>query len=877
MSIWEKMGFGGYKGFSHEADRLLRSAVELAGNLGCEKADTSHLLLAILQQDQGAAARFLAGKQICEPEVRRQLAQTRRAPALHLDRHDLAPDLRRTMDYAIIGAQNAHLNRAEPEHLLCAMLEDDGCTAGVLLASMGLQLTEAVRECRQLSGQFVLPYQTRAVAGAPRGSRASDKYCRDLTRRAAERELDPVFCREAELDRMVEILCRRQKNNPCLVGEPGVGKTALAEGLAQRIAGDRVPRALKGRRLLALDMASLVAGTKYRGDFEERFKNLLEELVRDGSAILFVDEFHTIVGAGAAEGAIDAASILKPVLARGELQMIGATTTEEFRTHIQKDAALERRFGKVQVEEPTPAQAVDILSGLAPRYERYHNVKLPQETLQAAVELSVRYLPGRFLPDKAIDLVDEACAMIKTEMDSMPSEMDDLAHRITQLQIEQVSLKKETDALSQSRLKDLEKELAELQDKFRSMKAKWENEKNAIGKVQSLREQIEQTNADIEKAQREYDLNKAAELKYGKLPQLQKQLEEEEKIAAAKKEDSLLRDRVTDEEIARIVARWTGIPVEKLVEGEREKLLHLDDVLHQRVIGQDEAVTKVSEAILRSRAGIANPNRPIGSFLFLGPTGVGKTELAKALAQALFDDERNMVRIDMTEYMEKFSVSRLIGAPPGYVGYEEGGQLTEAVRRKPYSVVLFDEVEKAHPDVFNILLQVLDDGRITDSQGRTVDFKNTVIILTSNLGSDIILNNLEQRRANGSNELSEEAKHQIDQLLKSKFRPEFLNRLDEIVYYKSLTKDEMRRIVDLQLQDLRKRMEEGKHLKLEVTTAAKDFIIDSAYDSVYGARPIKRFIQSRVETLIAKAIIQGSYTEGNTLTVDCENGALTLR
>ena len=467
--------------------------------------------------------------------------------------------------------------------------------------------------------------------------------------------------------------------------------------------------------------------------------------------------------------------------------------------------------------------------------------------------------------------------MIKTEMDSMPSEMDDLAHRITQLQIEQVSLKKETDALSQSRLRDLEKELAELQDKFRSMKAKWENEKNAIGKVQTLREQIEQTNADIEKAQREYDLNKAAELKYGKLPQLQKQLEEEEKIAAAKKEDSLLRDRVTDEEIARIVARWTGIPVEKLVEGEREKLLHLDDVLHKRVIGQDEAVTKVSEAILRSRAGIANPNRPIGGFLFLGPTGVGKTELAKALAQALFDDERNMVRIDMTEYMEKFSVSRLIGAPPGYVGYEEGGQLTEAVRRKPYSVVLFDEVEKAHPDVFNILLQVLDDGRITDSQGRTVDFKNTVIILTSNLGSDIILNDLEQRRAQGSNELSDEARKQIDLLLKSKFRPEFLNRLDEIVYYKSLTKDEMRKIVDLQLNDLRKRMDEGKHLKLEVTTAAKDFIIDSAYDSVYGARPIKRFIQSRVETLIAKAIIQGSYAEGNTLTVDCENGTLVLR
>ena len=677
---------------------------------------------------------------------------------------------------------------------------------------------------------------------------------------------------------MIRILSRKTKNNPCLIGEPGVGKTAIAEGLAQRIVRGDVPENLKDRIVFSLDMGALVAGAKYRGEFEERLKSVLNEVKKsEGKIILFIDELHTIVGAGKTDGAMDAGNLLKPMLARGELHCIGATTLDEYRQYIEKDPALERRFQPVQVDEPTVEDTISILRGLKERYEVFHGVKINDSALIAAATLSDRYITDRFLPDKAIDLVDEACAMIKTEMDSMPSEMDDLAHRITQLQIEQVSLKKETDALSQSRLKDLEKELAELQDKFRSMKAKWENEKNAIGKVQSLREQIEQTNADIEKAQREYDLNKAAELKYGKLPQLQKQLEEEEKIAAAKKEDSLLRDRVTDEEIARIVARWTGIPVEKLVEGEREKLLHLDDVLHQRVIGQDEAVTKVSEAILRSRAGIANPNRPIGSFLFLGPTGVGKTELAKALAQALFDDERNMVRIDMTEYMEKFSVSRLIGAPPGYVGYEEGGQLTEAVRRKPYSVVLFDEVEKAHPDVFNILLQVLDDGRITDSQGRTVDFKNTVIILTSNLGSDIILNDLEQRRANGSNELSEEAKHQIDQLLKSKFRPEFLNRLDEIVYYKSLTKDEMRKIVDLQLQDLRKRMDEGKHLKLEVTTAAKDFIIDSAYDSVYGARPIKRFIQSRVETLIAKAIIQGSYTEGNTLTVDCENGALTLR
>ncbi len=706
---------------------------------------------------------------------------------------------------------------------------------------------------------------------------ALQKYGQDLVDLARKQKLDPVIGRDQEIRNVIRILSRKTKNNPCLIGEPGVGKTAIAEGLAQRIVRGDVPENLKDRIVFSLDMGALVAGAKYRGEFEERLKSVLNEVKKsEGKIILFIDELHTIVGAGKTDGAMDAGNLLKPMLARGELHCIGATTLDEYRQYIEKDPALERRFQPVQVDEPTVEDTISILRGLKERYEVFHGVKINDSALIAAATLSDRYITDRFLPDKAIDLVDEACAMIKTEMDSMPSEMDDLAHRITQLQIEQVSLKKETDALSQSRLKDLEKELAELQDKFRSMKAKWENEKNAIGKVQTLREQIEQTNADIEKAQREYDLNKAAELKYGKLPQLQKQLEEEEKIAAAKKEDSLLRDRVTDEEIARIVARWTGIPVEKLVEGEREKLLHLDDVLHKRVIGQDEAVTKVSEAILRSRAGIANPNRPIGSFLFLGPTGVGKTELAKALAQALFDDERNMVRIDMTEYMEKFSVSRLIGAPPGYVGYEEGGQLTEAVRRKPYSVVLFDEVEKAHPDVFNILLQVLDDGRITDSQGRTVDFKNTVIILTSNLGSDIILNDLEQRRAQGSNELSDEARKQIDLLLKSKFRPEFLNRLDEIVYYKSLTKDEMRKIVDLQLNDLRKRMDEGKHLKLEVTTAAKDFIIDSAYDSVYGARPIKRFIQSRVETLIAKAIIQGSYAEGNTLTVDCENGTLVL-
>ena len=703
-----------------------------------------------------------------------------------------------------------------------------------------------------------------------------NNYCENLTRKAAEGRIDHIVGRDRETDRVIQILNRRQKNNPCLIGEPGVGKTAVAEGLAVRINEGRIPFKMRNKEVHLLDLTALVAGTQFRGQFESRMKGLIDEVKRLGNIILVIDEVHNIVGAGDSEGSMNAANILKPALARGDIQVIGATTLKEYRKYIEKDAALERRFQPVYIGEPSVAETTEILKGIRSYYETFHGVTVSDEMCRRAAEMSERYITDRFLPDKAIDLVDEACAMIKTEMESMPSEMDDLAHKITQLQIEQVSLKKETDALSQSRLKDIEKELAELQDKFRQMKAQWENEKNAISKVQALREQIEQTGAAIEKAQREYDLNKAAELKYGRLPELQKQLAAEEKLAAEKKEASLLRDRVTDEEIARIVARWTGIPVEKLVEGEREKLLHLADVLHRRVIGQDEAVTKVSEAILRSRAGIANPNRPIGSFLFLGPTGVGKTELAKALAESLFDSEKNLIRIDMTEYMEKFSVSRLIGAPPGYVGYEEGGQLTEAVRRKPYSVVLFDEVEKAHPDVFNILLQVLDDGRITDSQGRTVDFKNTIIILTSNLGSDIILNDLEQRRASGSNELSGEARRQIDALLRSKFRPEFLNRLDEIVYYKSLTKDEARQIVQLQLGDLRRRMDQGKHLKLEVTPAACDAILDAAYDSVYGARPIKRFIQSRIETVVAKAIIAGRFAEGSTLTVDWDGSRFTL-
>lgn len=865
--------------YTQKTLEALQAAQQLAVEYQHNQLEPEHLLHALASQEQGLIPQLLQKLNVDPGSFAAAVAEKLSAlPRVSGSGRD--PDkvyISQAADKVLsVAAREAKAMKDDyisVEHVFLGLLDEQTQNTTELFRAFSITKDKFLQQLTAVRGN------QRVTNDNPEETyNALQKYGQDLVDLARKQKLDPVIGRDQEIRNVIRILSRKTKNNPCLIGEPGVGKTAIAEGLAQRIVRGDVPENLKDRIVFSLDMGALVAGAKYRGEFEERLKSVLNEVKKsEGKIILFIDELHTIVGAGKTDGAMDAGNLLKPMLARGELHCIGATTLDEYRQYIEKDPALERRFQPVQVDEPTVEDTISILRGLKERYEVFHGVKINDSALIAAATLSDRYITDRFLPDKAIDLVDEACAMIKTEMDSMPSEMDDLAHRITQLQIEQVSLKKETDALSQSRLKDLEKELAELQDKFRSMKAKWENEKNAIGKVQSLREQIEQTNADIEKAQREYDLNKAAELKYGKLPQLQKQLEEEEKIAAAKKEDSLLRDRVTDEEIARIVARWTGIPVEKLVEGEREKLLHLDDVLHQRVIGQDEAVTKVSEAILRSRAGIANPNRPIGSFLFLGPTGVGKTELAKALAQALFDDERNMVRIDMTEYMEKFSVSRLIGAPPGYVGYEEGGQLTEAVRRKPYSVVLFDEVEKAHPDVFNILLQVLDDGRITDSQGRTVDFKNTVIILTSNLGSDIILNDLEQRRANGSNELSEEAKHQIDQLLKSKFRPEFLNRLDEIVYYKSLTKDEMRRIVDLQLQNLRKRMDEGKHLKLEVTTAAKDFIIDSAYDSVYGARPIKRFIQSRVETLIAKAIIQGSYTEGNTLTVDCENGALTLR
>ena len=865
--------------YTQKTIEAIQAAQQLAVEYQHNALEPEHLLLAIASQENGLIPQLLQKMSVDTGSFTAAVAEKLSAlPRVSGSGRD--PDkiyISQAADKVLsAAAREAKVMKDEfisVEHLMLGLLSETNSNTAALFRAFGITKDSFLKVLSSVRGN------QRVTTDNPEETyNALQKYGQDLVDLARKQKLDPVIGRDQEIRNVIRILSRKTKNNPCLIGEPGVGKTAIAEGLAERIVRGDVPENLKGRTIFSLDMGALVAGAKYRGEFEERLKSVLNEVKKsEGKIILFIDELHTIVGAGKTDGAMDAGNLLKPMLARGELHCIGATTLDEYRQYIEKDPALERRFQPVQVDEPSVEDTISILRGLKERYEVFHGVKINDSALIAAATLSDRYITDRFLPDKAIDLVDEACAMIKTEMDSMPSEMDDMAHKITQLQIEQVSLKKETDALSQSRLKDIEKELAELQDKFKQMKAQWENEKNAISKVQTLREQIEQTNAAIEKAQREYDLNKAAELKYGRLPELQKELAAEEKLAAEKKESSLLRDRVTDEEIARIVARWTGIPVEKLVEGEREKLLHLADVLHKRVIGQDEAVTKVSEAILRSRAGIANPNRPIGSFLFLGPTGVGKTELAKALAESLFDDEKNLIRIDMTEYMEKFSVSRLIGAPPGYVGYEEGGQLTEAVRRKPYSVVLFDEVEKAHPDVFNILLQVLDDGRITDSQGRTVDFKNTIIILTSNLGSDIILNDLEQRRASGSNELSDEARHQIDTLLRSKFRPEFLNRLDEIVYYKSLTKEEARKIVDLQLNDLRRRMDEGKHLKLEITTAACDAILDAAYDSVYGARPIKRFIQSRIETIVAKAIIRGDFAEGSTLTVDWDGSQFTLR
>jgi ATP-dependent Clp protease ATP-binding subunit ClpB len=697
------------------------------------------------------------------------------------------------------------------------------------------------------------------------------KYGQELVELARRNKLDPVIGRDNEIRNVIRILSRKTKNNPVLIGEPGVGKTAIAEGLALRIVAGDVPESLRDRKLFSLDMGALVAGAKYRGEFEERLKAVLNEIKNsNGNIILFIDELHTIVGAGKSDGAMDAGNLLKPMLARGELHCIGATTLNEYRQYIEKDPALERRFQPVTVDEPTVEDTIAILRGLKERYEVFHGVKIHDNALIAAATLSNRYITDRFLPDKAIDLVDEACATIRTEMDSMPTELDEISRKIVQLEIEEAALKKESDNISVEHLEEIRQELAKLREKFSEMKAKWENEKTDIGSVQKLREEIENTGAEIESAEREYNLDKAAELKYGKLPQLKKQLEVLEQKAEHDTENGkLLRDKVTDDEIARIVCRWTGIPVSKLMEGEKEKILNLENLLHKRVIGQNEAVSKVSDAILRSRAGIQSPDRPIGSFLFLGPTGVGKTELAKALSEILFDDERNIVRIDMSEYMEKFSVSRLIGAPPGYVGYDEGGQLTEAVRRKPYSVVLFDEIEKAHPDVFNILLQVLDDGHITDSQGRTVDFRNTIIILTSNLGSPIILDGI-----GSDGEITEQARGEVDKLLKKQFRPEFLNRLDEIIFYKPLTRDEIMHIADLMIDDLQKRLDD-KHITLKVSQEVKEYIVDCGYDLSFGARPMRRFIQRKLETLIAKKLIESNLSAGDVIDIRLENGELS--
>ena len=865
--------------FTQKTIQAIQDAQRLAVEYQNNAIEQEHLLAALCAQQDGLIPQLLT-KMGVEPGNFLAAATEKVAALPHVTGSGRDPEkvyISNELDQALNAAEAQARQMKDEyisvEHVFLGLLQRPGRAAGELFKQFSITQEKFMAQLSTVRGN------QRVTSDDPESTyNALQKYGQDLVDMARKNKLDPVIGRDSEIRNVIRILSRKRKNNPVLIGEAGVGKTAIAEGLAQRIVRGDVPENLKDRTIFSLDMGALVAGAKYRGEFEERLKSVLNEVKKsEGKIILFIDELHTIVGAGKTDGAMDAGNLLKPMLARGELHCIGATTLDEYREYIEKDPALERRFQPVMVSEPTVEDTISILRGLKERYEVYHGVKIQDGALIAAATLSDRYISDRFLPDKAIDLVDEACAMVKTELDSMPAELDDLNHRITQLQIEEASLKKETDELSKQRLAALEKELAELRDSFNSKKAQWENEKNAIGKVQSLRAEVEAVKADIEKATRSGDYAKAGELQYGKLPQLQRELEAEEKLANEKKEQSLLRDRVTDEEIARIVARWTGIPVEKLVEGEREKLLRLPDVLHKRVIGQDEAVRKVSDAILRSRAGIANPGRPIGSFLFLGPTGVGKTELAKALAQALFDDEKNLIRIDMTEYMEKFSVSRLIGAPPGYVGYEEGGQLTEAVRRHPYSVVLFDEVEKAHPDVFNILLQVLDDGRITDSQGRTVDFKNTILILTSNLGSDIILEDLEKSRAGGTNELSQAARSQIDALLKRQFRPEFLNRLDDIVYYKSLTKQEIGSIVDLMLSDLRGRLA-AKQLELAVTDKAKTAIIDGGYDPIYGARPLKRYIQAHVETMIAKEIIAGSHAPGDTLTVDAdETGRLFLR
>ena len=855
--------------FTQKSMEALQDARVLMASKGNSQITEEHLMLSLLNKEEGIAPELVkragASLALLQTELENALRAMPSVSGGAVEADKIYID--RTLESALAEAEKIAEHMKDEyvsvEHLMLGMLEKPSDGMKKILKKCGLErktLEKAIKDIR--GNQRVTsdnPEETYDVL---------KKYGQDLTEMARAQKLDPVIGRDDEIRHAIRILSRKTKNNPCLIGEPGVGKTAIAEGLAIRIVRGDVPENLKNRTLFSLDMGALVAGAKFRGEFEERLKAVLSEVkASEGRIILFIDELHTIVGAGKTDGAMDAGNLLKPMLARGELHCIGATTLNEYRKYIEKDPALERRFQPVLIEEPTVEDTISILRGLKERYEVYHGVKIQDGALIAAATLSDRYISDRFLPDKAIDLVDEACALIKTEMDSMPTEMDEISHKIMQLEIEEAALTKETDKLSAAHLSEIREELSALRERFSEMKVKWENEKDAIGKVQKIREEIEKTGAMIEKAQADYDLAKAAELKYGKLPELQKALaEEEEKAENAK--NTLLRDRVSEEEIAKIISRWTGIPVSKLMEGEREKLLHLDGILHERVIGQDEAVEKVCDAILRSRAGIRDPRRPIGSFLFLGPTGVGKTELAKALAEALFDDEHNMIRIDMSEYMEKYSVSRLIGAPPGYVGYDEGGQLTEAVRRKPYAVVLFDEVEKAHPDVFNVLLQVLDDGRITDSQGRTVDFKNTIIIMTSNLGSDIILDGIDESGA-----ISDDARTAVNQILRRSFRPEFLNRIDETVFYRPLTKADIYGIVDLLTADLAKRLAE-RRIGLFVTDAAKDLIIENAYEPTFGARPLKRFLQSRVETLIARKIIAEDIAPDTVITIDMENGRL---